>query len=75
MLSLIFALRVFSPDELYVFAARVSDERVTYTECAHELSELRGRPYNRKECERIFGKARAKVLSYAAVAGDCAVAS
>jgi hypothetical protein len=70
------ALRFLDQDEIYVLAARAGVERVSFGQCADELTELRGCQYSAKQCERIFAKLRTKLLPFALLGCDTfAVAS
>jgi hypothetical protein len=63
------ALRFLDRDEIYVLAARAGVERVSFGQCAKELTELRGSRYSAKQCERIYAKLRTKLLPFALM--DC----
>jgi hypothetical protein len=67
---LAFAIRSLDRDEIYVLAARAGYERVTFSQCAYELTELRGVLYSRKQCERIFSRVQLKLLPFAVADGQ-----
>ena len=54
-------LRELDPIEIYVVAARIGTERVSFEQCARELSESRGTKFNRKQVERIYTRAESRI--------------